>query len=523
MISSKKKALEIIKLLETKTSIYNLEVDGIKVWWFIRVYFWLSLANSLNETASVNTSSYSIEIPKSPPKFHLTAIFVFLIRCVKGFLLGFNLRKTHSEVVFLVEDYSLRLNNGYGIQNHVFFSAIYPYFKDNSKVVEVFTEKSLNFGSLRDKKGIIFADYAYLLSLFRILAYVVKKKKMQGFEKFVEELGAIELDNGTKSWILKTIKKLIEIYAIKIILQIESSKIILNKIRPKVIVETVSYNGGIMAFNYVAKQQKAKIVELQHGVITESHIGYKYFIPPNYSGIIPLPNKLLLFGEEFKKAILYEGNGFSDKNLVVVGFPRLGMLLFKSELEKSRIVDQVRTKLKIGKQDLLVLITDQTLYNFILYKFLSDVITLIPEDIILCIKLHPFTEKENCIYNQLKYNRNIRIVDDKFEDLYNLLLSSDVHSTISSTVALEAMAIGKPNIILKLPGYESIVELVSEGDILCASTSEQFIDLLIKIKKDDEFRKSLILKNRELSRKFFLTEEKPEDLAIKEIDELLHF
>ncbi len=83
-------------------------------------------------------------------------------------------------------------------------------------------------------------------------------------------------------------------------------------------------------------------------------------------------------------------------------------------------------------------------------------------------------------YTDMRKYGNI-FLTNKYDDPYEILKVVDIHSTVYSTTAIEALAFGKPNIFIELVGKTSIREII---DIVDNRTSfmtvspPQFIETL---------------------------------------------
>ena len=511
-------ALQVMEKIEMDAEIYNLKIYDIPVWWFIRVHFYNKLVNYLRDNFGQEQIAYSQEISIRNVIFSCKKICVLFLRMLVGFIRILLYKIKKREILFLVYPTSFNIARN-GIENNVSLGPIYRRLKERSVVVETMSLQSNDFYSLLFYKNAIFMDFVFAISFIKNIFKLLEPIKIDNWEAFKEKLNKINLEYVSQKWILDTIEELILSMKNKIVLQTESARIILENLKPKVIVETTSYNSGTLALNFMAKKMGIPVVEIQHGLIPEFEIGYTYFIAPYYVKERPLPDKILLYGEAFKENILKTGNGFSDQDLVVTGYLRMNNFLPKITTEKEAIKSVVRKKLGVKDDDFLITVTSQPGFNIFLVRFLEKVIPLLKKGIFICLKLHPLESvTENSVYKKLSTNSEIKIVNNKdMLDLYDLLIASNVHSTICSTVFLEAMALGIPNIILKLPGYETVLRTVNQGDIMVVDSPEEFVNEVMHLKSDNIYRQMAITQAKQISKKFFADNKNTEEVIVKEI------
>ena len=509
-------ATKIMKLLEMKSSVYELEMDSIPIWWFIRFRFYNRLLNYLNLKEEKKETFQNSNISIRTIICNCKKGGVFLLRSLSSLIHIAANRYKKRPILLLVYPVDFKKTNG---EAHfdIFINSIYQNLSDKSIVIERPGLGEQDFQSFLFRKNTIFLDWAILFSIFKNCFKLWKIPKINNWERFKNKCEGVNFEIISSKWILNTIKELIFSARNKIIIQITAAEIILNRFKPKVIVETTSYDSGTVALNLIAKRQNIPVIELQHGIITKTHIGYTYFIPTNYVGNRPLPNKILVYGEAFKNAILTFGNAFSSENIITTGFPRLNNFLKENQSRKKDIRTAVRRKLGISNDAFLVTISSQPTTNIYLSKFLKKLL-LLEKDIIICIKLHPSeVDNRKLIYQNISSHPQIKIVTDKTVNIYELLISSDVHVTVASTVFFECLALGVPNIILKGPGYSHILEILDQSKVVIADTPKDFIEELNKLKQNTHYRKVVIEEEKKISNSFFIKKDCPESLIVEEI------
>jgi len=503
----KLEALDIIREIEEKTNIYDIEIAGIKIWFFIRVYFYLEVVNLLRkEFHKKSPSKKNIFTPLLSSISLLKRGVVFLIRAVSGAVRF--LKRKNSNIVFLIDPSDYRDKGKSLIERHIFFNSFYNYFKNDSSFIELLTPQSFSLRNLPISEDIIFIDFAFVVGFIRSLRYLFLPKKIGNWNEFLNDIREISIKGIQPEWIEKEILKLIKRNYKKVLLEINVADVVLKKIKPKLIIETRSYNGEVLAFNYIAKKSNIKVIEFQHGIITESHIGYTYFVPKK-SAFLPLPDKVFLFGDIFVDFILKRGNAFKKENLIVSGFPKINKYRSIGESERENIKSEVRSKFGIGNEDFVVTFTTQPSYRNEFIFFLKSILPFIPQSVKFFVKLHPREISNRLTYETIAEKGKIFVITDEDADLYQVLFASDAHSTISSTVFIEAMALGIPNIIIGLFGAESVSEIDIQNCILFAKSPEDFVENLKLVMRED-IRNNLVSCGKEKAAQFYATSKNPE-------------
>lgn len=192
-------------------------------------------------------------------------------------------------------------------------------------------------------------------------------------------------------------------------------------------------------------------IGLQHGAIYTHHISYNYskkdlYCYKNKLNCI-LPDKTAVFGKKFKNLLIENGN-YKPSQIVVTGQPRTD-ILFENKDKYSK--KALCNKFGIDYKKKLVVYASQRLKDpSELKKSISEIVKSLKEinNAELIIKLHP--AEENSFYNKLLSNLKYKAIITKNADIYELLFCSDLLISISSTVILEALIIGKPAIQLNL-------------------------------------------------------------------------
>ncbi|MBQ3789938.1 MAG: hypothetical protein II800_03290, partial [Lachnospiraceae bacterium] len=92
-------------------------------------------------------------------------------------------------------------------------------------------------------------------------------------------------------------------------------KRLLDTVRPKCIIETVSYEWNRMMINELAHEQKIPVVELQHGSMAADHVAYHYGTDKR---IPELPDVIFTYSEYWNRMIRMPGE---QTRSIATGFP----------------------------------------------------------------------------------------------------------------------------------------------------------------------------------------------------------
>lgn len=522
MKSVDQQCVEIIKILELNSGIYDLKIDGIPIWWFVRFRFYEKLFNFLTKRSKKEI--YFQDSPSSLKEIivqNYKQIIIFFIRAVQSGYLIITNQIRRGEIMFFTYPQSRKeLRNGKKIDP--FIDSIFKKLINQSMIVEqMILDKPTPATPFSHEKKVVFFDWAILIAMFKSIFHLYQRSKISGWNEFEEKSKKINFPMVSSGWIIKAVKEIIISNRNKALIQTKAAQTVIEKFRPKLIIETTSYNLGTMALNYVAKKFSIPIIELQHGIITELHLGYIYFLPKDQINKI-LPNRILVYGDLFKKAILEASNAFSPEEIRVVGLLRLNNFLEENRLKRETIRRESRKKLGIDYDDFLITITSDSVSGNFFAKFLKETIPLLKRKIRIAIKLHPMDNerKERERYKEIISRFRVKILTDDIIDLYRLLISSDLHVTICSTVFLECLALGVPNIIVDAERrFSSLFPRVANWrGIITVRNPEDFSNKVKEFIINPELKDDYINNGKKLADYFFDTTGNVEENIIKEIN-----
>lgn len=237
-----------------------------------------------------------------------------------------------------------------------------------------------------------------------------------------------------------------------------------------------------------AKLKNVPTVAIQHGVIGPSC--YYYFFKTKKAQIV-LPDLLCLYGRYYYNLLIQKGN-YNKNQLVITGSPKSDILFNIAKIYSRK---ETILKYSINESNKILLwptqchglSDEENIKNF--ESVFGSVHGM--TNITLIIKQHPGEGQKHfrLIEKYLRrYNINSIILPGN-SDIYELLYVCDFMITKNSTTADEAIALGKPVIILNLSGIPDIVSYVNHGVALGVYTKTDLrpaIEKLVNGAKDLE-------------------------------------
>ena len=432
--------INFIKEVENKYDVSSIIVNGVQVWPFLRVSYYFQYGRSYRFDI-LNNNSNKIKTTFSK------------LKRVRNVFYGFwNLFKKYDYIVFS-DTFEKRLVNGKYIDK-IAESLIYELGEKRVLLIE----NPVN--GLHFNRSEISIKNVISLDLFHVFCY----------QPFLRKRLAIN-----NELILKEINKK---YGLNINYHILISKFLCYKnlfklfykiYKPKVVFINCYYSIIHQAAIYAAKKMGIKTIELQHGIINNKHSAYNVFTHLDKSFF---PDYLLTFGD-YVKNIFNEGNYFIKReNVLSVGSMYIDYINNKYKPSKETI--QIFTNLK-KKYKKIVTISSQWTVENKLIRFLKKSASL-SKDI-----LYIFVPRDiNKYYSNVNFPENIIML--KNLDVYQIIKETNFHATVNSTCALEAPAIGVPNILININNQAKIyyLNLLTNRDVTrFVDTEKEFVNTIL--------------------------------------------
>lgn len=198
---------------------------------------------------------------------------------------------------------------------------------------------------------------------------------------------------------------------------------------PKYVFITSSYSN--LPYVKAFKSNNAKVVEFQHGVISDSHLGYvSNFLAPK----ILLPDYLLTYGK--KEVEIFSKTKLSERfNVMDIG-----------HFYTDYVFEWSRDKNNDNRGNLRIAVTAQDVLGEDFISFLNSLVNAAKDiELILIPRHRPFSW-------YVSHGLSNKIVSGEGVDTYKTIALSDWHSTVYSSCAEEAIALGIPNVLINLEG-----------------------------------------------------------------------
>ena len=266
---------------------------------------------------------------------------------------------------------------------------------------------------------------------------------------------------------------------------------ILKKTKPKVIISLSYYSLNKHALAYASKRNAIKSIELQHGFMSNTTVGYLYNTIENYS---VFPDYMFAFGDFFKEILRNNPSMFKKENVFSTGFP------FIEKIKNSDTLPSVTIMKKIqGKK--VILFASQWHVSEICKQYLLEILKLLNKEYFILYKTHPNESVQKNFYDEVKNFDNVLLIDNPSETLHTLLKVSDIHATINSTTFFEAAYFGAPTIFL----YEKestyfIEEFINNQCFFLAKNAKEFMTILKNYESNCSFIKE---KTNQIAQTYF--------------------
>lgn len=247
------------------------------------------------------------------------------------------------------------------------------------------------------------------------------------------------------------------------IAQYKVGRILYKLYKPKGIVIQCAYTntGFVKAF----KDSGIPIIEVQHGMLSTSHVAYNVFkkLDPSY-----FPDYFLSYGHR-EKAIFTSSNYYIPNDHVLpTGHYYLDIINSSDKHLDDYLPEAIgyETVVSVTGQNLPDL--EQQFINF-----LKQATSQCTEAVFIYIPRN----KQSAIYDNKDLPANFLIIDDR--DTYEIIRLSNFHTTMFSTCAIESLALGTPNLLINLGNLAR----VHYGEVLKENLSTQYIDSVEKYVK----------------------------------------
>ncbi|MGH9642566.1 MAG: hypothetical protein ACRD3Q_09075, partial [Terriglobales bacterium] len=248
----------------------------------------------------------------------------------------------------------------------------------------------------------------------------------------------------------------------------------LRRARPGLIVLDNWCNGPLFAAALAAHRLGIPVMDLQHGIQEHTHSYYHFWHRAPPGGWPGRPDIFWVWGAR-TETLFHETNRIYQE-IVRGGSPWIRRWLSNTDphLETARL--EVRRLLEGYSRSILVTLTCPASRCL---RYLKDTIAKSPRNWIWLVRSHPremidrqrIEQELGCIARV-----TVRCHNATEWQLYALLLEVDLHVSVESTCANEALAFGKPTIFISETGLMNFREFVDAGVMFYAERPEDFYD-----------------------------------------------
>ncbi|WCG37233.1 hypothetical protein PML80_06805 [Aerococcus urinaeequi] len=418
---------------EDKNQLFTLEINGVRFWHLVRFDIYNSILN--------NKKGYS-EAQGTRIRYSKKKYVESKFKQVK-YLFSYKKILSSPRKDILVLDHPRKVLDESNYYIDLYTNFLLSEYTENIMFLD---EPLKNEHMSPQKDGNIF--YTDIINLeYNLKKIIYRKGTFYNNKKninIVEDLiNSINLEFGIKLsshfWNIKIIDKILFFkIACKYIEKI------LKHIKPKVIIEVVSYTGIRFAVNYIAKKLNIETIELQHGLIGPNHVAY------NISKINELyyfPNRIFTFGDYWNE---HSDIPLSSNMVEAVGFPYLEIRKDHESVQKDKNSILFISQGTIGKE---------------LSKFAIEVEKIYGEDYSIEYKLHP-GEYDNWEKNYpWLLESNIRVIGDDGYDIYFYYNTAVCVIGVYSTALIEALYYDLNVLIYNTIGSEYLNDFIEFGDM----------------------------------------------------------
>jgi CDP-glycerol glycerophosphotransferase (TagB/SpsB family) len=211
-----------------------------------------------------------------------------------------------------------------------------------------------------------------------------------------------------------------------------------------------------------ARAASVPSVALQHGLVyrnfySRDHAPDEVGPPCDGTAGVPLPERTLVFGLLARQLFLERGS-YRDDQIVVTGSPKFDALL---EAERSLSAEELRRKLRLAPGERLLVVASRFYAIGAVFRDLVRAAKSVP-GLKLLVKPHQAESTEPYL-DVIRAESASRVVElaSPEANLLELIVASDGLVTVDSFASSEALVLGRPVLVLKLPN--NLQTLVDAG------------------------------------------------------------
>ena len=389
--------IEKMKYIETHYPVETIEYNGIKLWPFFRTY--------------LCTKYYYSDEPVGTG--HISTGFLRrFIRAIRFSSIKYLfIRKA---ALLYTDTGEVRLVDGIYVDKTA--AAVIEIENNIIPILSIYGNKE----KFAFKKFILLDFFALGILPFSIFFHKRKINNQALFEPILTELGIA--DSYRKQ--IRRILAFIWFYTIYFKL-----------IKPKIIYINCYYDFHKLSISFAAKLLRIPVVELQHGLISETHCAYRTCAQIELS---PYPDYLLCFGEYFKRIV--SPGIYRQQHIFPVGSYYIDRMRSQVEQNYSLFMEKYAEK----KDKIIVTVASQLDIDDLILEFVEDIANSSNEFYFIYVP-RVLTD----FHKQYKHHA---ISIETTLDVYQCMQNSNITSAVVSTCAVESLAFGTPVVLIDVKG-----------------------------------------------------------------------
>jgi len=409
--------------LEYKYNLLDFEIDGVKIWQYLRV----ELDYKLAQEVGLYEQPHTILSRKSKIQS--------LLRYLKNTLFDniFTLKK--AKTIIFADPRVVEIDGEY---IDIYTKYLIDELEDKETILEI-EYPYLGKHEKKRQKYTNYADWIILLSQINLFFEKVEitSSQYQRVQLIEDEINSFYHSNiNLIDFFKPRIKRFKATYKVY--------QKVFKTVNPNRIFLTNSYGKAPLIKS--AKDNNIEVIELQHGILGKYHMGYSF--PNRDRELDYFPDKLYVWNSFWKELVSLP---ISDENIVVDTF------------RYYNYQKNIYSKVKRKENQVLVL-SQGALGNAIAEAILRNYDRFSTHEIFY--KLHPGEYDRWESYKalvELNKFENVKIVKNDYP-LYYLFATSAIQIGVFSTAIYEGIEFGCHTILLNLTGIEYIQQLIELKD-----------------------------------------------------------
>jgi len=256
--------------------------------------------------------------------------------------------------------------------------------------------------------------------------------------------------------------------AVRFAVQFDAFRNVLKGATPAVVLSDCYYDRTWAVA--AARSLGTPVLELQHGIVYDEHIAYRFHASSvtAHRDTLPIPDRILSFGPYFSR-VLAAGGGWKAEDITDAGFPRM-------EVQQQRF----SWSLPGSGGRLRVLVSGQWILTTRLRRFLGDLLRALPTGTEIVVKPHPLDSPG--VYDGID---GVDVCEPQM-DFYAALAGCHLHASVFSTTLVESVGLGVPTIVIGLPGAENASALVESGACRRVDSAGELGEVLRSMQADPD-------------------------------------